>query len=34
MSNLINLNNEKIDISLRINERLVQLHSKFWNKDL
>lgn len=42
MSNLINLdyklnlnlNNEKIDVSLRIIERLAQLHSKFWNKDL
>ena len=42
MSNLINLdyklnlnlNNEKIDVSFRIIERLAQLHSKFWNKDL
>jgi HAD superfamily hydrolase (TIGR01509 family) len=42
MSNLINLdyklnlnlNKEKIDVSLKIIERLAQLHSKFWNKDL
>jgi beta-phosphoglucomutase-like phosphatase (HAD superfamily)/choline kinase len=30
----LNLNNEKIDVSLKIIERLAQLHSKFWNKDL
>ena len=30
----LNLNNEKIDVSLKIIERLAQLHAKFWNKDL
>ena len=30
----LNLNNEKIDVSLKVIERLAQLHSKFWNKDL
>ncbi len=42
MNNLINcnyklnldLNKEKIDLSLKIIERLSQLHAKFWNKDL
>lgn len=30
----LNLNNEKIEVSLKIIERLAELHSKFWNKDL
>jgi hypothetical protein len=30
----LNLNNEKIDVSLKIIDRLTELHSKFWNKDL
>ncbi len=30
----LNLNNEKIDISLKIIERLAELHAKFFNKDL
>ena len=42
MKNLINqnyklnldLNIEKIDVSLKIIENLAQLHSKFWNRDL
>jgi len=42
MKNLINqnyklnldLNTEKIDVSLKIIENLAQLHAKFWNKDL
>ena len=42
MNNLINLNyklnldlnKEKIDVSLKIIDKLAQLHSKFWNKNL
>lgn len=42
MNNLVNLNyklnldlnKEKIDVSLKIIERLAQMHAKFWNKDL
>jgi beta-phosphoglucomutase-like phosphatase (HAD superfamily) len=42
MNNLINLdyklnldlNKEKIDVSLKIIERMTQLHAKFWNKNL
>ena len=42
MKNLINLdyklnldlNKEKIDVSLKIIERLAQMHAKFWNKNL
>ena len=42
MNNLVNLNyklnldlnKEKIEVSLKIIERLAQLHAKFWNKDL
>ena len=30
----LNLNDEKIDVSLKIIERISELHSKFWNKDL
>jgi len=42
MNNLINLdyklnldlNKEKIEVSLKIIERIAQMHAKFWNKDL
>lgn len=42
MNNLINLdyklnldlNKEKIDVSLKIIERIAQMHAKFWNKNL
>jgi len=42
MNNLLNLdyklnldlNKEKIEVSLKIIERFAQMHSKFWNKDL
>lgn len=30
----LNLNNEKINVSLDVIESLAKLHSKFWNKDL
>jgi beta-phosphoglucomutase-like phosphatase (HAD superfamily)/molybdopterin-guanine dinucleotide biosynthesis protein A len=30
----LNLNEEKIDVSLKIIENLAKLHSKFWNKNL
>ncbi len=30
----LNLNSEKIEVSLKIIERLADLHAKFWNKDL
>ena len=30
----LNLNNEKINVSLNVIESLAKLHSKFWNKDL
>jgi hypothetical protein len=30
----LNLNNEKINVSLNVIENLAKLHSKFWNKDL
>lgn len=30
----LNLNNEKIEVSLKIVNRMALLHSKFWNKDL
>ena len=30
----LNLNNESIDVSLKIVDRMAKMHSKFWNKDL
>jgi HAD superfamily hydrolase (TIGR01509 family) len=32
--NNLNLNNENIDVSLKIVDRMAQLHSQFWNKNL
>jgi beta-phosphoglucomutase-like phosphatase (HAD superfamily)/molybdopterin-guanine dinucleotide biosynthesis protein A len=32
--NNLNLNNEKMDVSLKIVDRMAQLHSQFWNKNL
>ena len=32
--NNLNLNNESIDVSLKIIDRMAKIHSQFWNKDL
>ena len=32
--NNLNLNNESIDVSLKIIDRMAKMHSQFWNKDL